>query len=329
MDISNIFEKSISLSKERIMRNRHYFMGVAMILVVLYHCYCSINDVRFLLAFWGGYFGVDIFFFFSGMGLSFSYTKNSLPIFYKNRLKRIMPLYWIWAIVHILVVAYNENLAPNMLDVIGLSTTLSYYGIGAIRSNWYLSALISFYVLFPILFMLVKRFKLMAVLSFCFLSFLIVTIVDLQWYHNAFIGRFYIFALGIYTYFIVKDEKKESAIKQLIIAIIILAIIGSVSLLSNMYKFWGASCFCPVLIYILSLLPCSVLNSKFINLCGKYSLEIFIANCWTMLIMNYGNCIVNPYLQVLVYFVSNTIMAIVLVYINKFFTNCLSKCQMR
>lgn len=167
---------------EKLLNNRFYFMGIAMIFVVLYHCYCSIKEFDFLFLFSKGYIGVDIFFFFSGLGLSFSYLKNDLSRFYKNRFLRIMPLYWVWAIIHVVVLYfYKSKLSiPSTLDIFGIATTLSYYGIGSIRSNWYLSASICFYLLFPLLFTIIKKMGLWGITSVIFLSLLLFSNYTIQ-----------------------------------------------------------------------------------------------------------------------------------------------------
>lgn len=123
-------EDLLSEISNRLTNNRSFFMGVAMLSVVLYHCNNAVNGIDLLNFFSWGYIGVDIFFFFSGLGCSFSYNKHSLGRFYKNRFFRIMPLYLIWALVHLTVTCVNNRFVPSFWDVFGISTTLSYWGGG-------------------------------------------------------------------------------------------------------------------------------------------------------------------------------------------------------
>ena len=76
---------------ELILSNRSFLMGVAMIMVIVYHLFCWVYNPIGIFNI--GYIGVDVFLFLSGLGLSYSYEKNSIVHFYKNRIKRIYPIY--------------------------------------------------------------------------------------------------------------------------------------------------------------------------------------------------------------------------------------------
>ena len=293
-------------------------MGVAIIFVVLYHYNCAVSNVHLLSIFKRGYIGVDLFFFFSGLGLGYSYNRNSLAQFYKNRFWRIMPLYWIWAIVHLIVVGIQNNIIPSFLDVFGIFTTLSYYGIGNIRSNWYLSAILLLYVAYPILYTLTKKFKWIFLLLTAGLTFLIVYKTQLNWYHNVFVGRLYIYLLGIYVYQAINDNAHKLLFD--LVAIAAIAVLGFVSLFcdSHPFDYWGTCCLCPVVIVLICTLPAKILDSKIVTFCGKYSLEIFIGNCWTMLLMTtLSSHNIDTVSKSLSYFVSNALFAMVLIYANK------------
>ena len=66
-------------------------MGISMILVMMFHV-ASDQDMPFYNLLHLGNIGVDMFLFLSGIGLWFSWTKNSsLLKFYRRRLMRILP----------------------------------------------------------------------------------------------------------------------------------------------------------------------------------------------------------------------------------------------
>lgn len=90
---------------EFISKNRTYLMGIAMILVVIYHAFsCVYNPIGVLNI---GYVGVDIFLFLSGFGLASSFEKNKISNFYKNRFTRIYPIYFIGVLTTYLIMCHK------------------------------------------------------------------------------------------------------------------------------------------------------------------------------------------------------------------------------
>lgn len=294
----------------KILRQRYFFMGIAMLMVVFYHCFVAIPTLPFVSFFSRGYIGVDIFLFFSGLGLCYSFNSKPIKVFFKDRFKRILPLYWIWAIVHLFVLSFQSQEFPKIIDVFGLMTTLSYYGIGAIRSNWYLSSLLFFYLSFPLLYTSVIKWRWVALVPIAGVTAIMLHHYNFNWYHSTFVGRFYIFSFGIYFYHLQKKIRLADYV-----LIFSLVIIGIISLSRYKFQYWGTSCICPALIVLLSLLPNGVTKSRHIAFFGQYSLEIFVANCWTMLLM--GVIHFNPIISCVIYFLSNTVFAILLIFINK------------
>lgn len=143
--------KNVFVNKQ-ILSNRQAFMGVAILMVVAYHAVGRFGFTTYIPFFnsllWHGYSGVDIFLFFSGLGLCFSYEKNTLPTFYWNRFTRIAPLFIVLAI-------FRSIFHDEVMGLWGWFcnlTSLSYYGIGGCFVDWYLSALIVLYILFPLLY---------------------------------------------------------------------------------------------------------------------------------------------------------------------------------
>ena len=83
---------------ENIGKYRSALMGLAMVLVFLYHA--QSKKLGFMpTGVWGTVWdrfnlGVDAFLFLSAFGLCFSLRKNDLKTFYFNRFKRIIPTWW-------------------------------------------------------------------------------------------------------------------------------------------------------------------------------------------------------------------------------------------
>lgn len=68
--------------------DKQFLMGIAITFVWLYHLRCTCHHLGDPL-FKPLFIGVDIFLFLSAYGLCFSYNKNTLGQFYKNRIKRV------------------------------------------------------------------------------------------------------------------------------------------------------------------------------------------------------------------------------------------------
>lgn len=76
-----------------ISKNKIFLMGIAMILVAIFHSPFIISNNILMYIKNKLYIGVDIFLFLSGIGIYYSYTKNNnKKYFYKKRFLRILPV---------------------------------------------------------------------------------------------------------------------------------------------------------------------------------------------------------------------------------------------
>ena len=69
---------------EIISKNRSLLMGVAILMVIMYHAFCCnlpMGPVSHILRY--GYLGVDIFIFLSAIGLCYSFEKNNSQILHE------------------------------------------------------------------------------------------------------------------------------------------------------------------------------------------------------------------------------------------------------
>lgn len=90
--------------KQTITESRSCMMGIAIILVVLYHATCSNISLGLLtLPSSYGLIGVDIFLFLSAYGISFSINKYSVGVFYRRRYERILPIYSIMMCIRLII----------------------------------------------------------------------------------------------------------------------------------------------------------------------------------------------------------------------------------
>lgn len=138
-------------------RFRGELMGLALLWVMLFHAYEFHFDVVLLDGFKAlGFGGVDIFFLLSGLGISVTLSKGgTLRTYYVRRLSRILPAYWL------VVGAYSLWLAavgriPFRVAAWNLSTLHYWFHIPG-SFNWYIPALLAFYLLAPAYGLLLRR----------------------------------------------------------------------------------------------------------------------------------------------------------------------------
>lgn len=130
-------------------------MGIAILLVLCYHVFTrtGISIIPGLSSI--GYFGVDVFLFLSGIGLCFGYGKyKSVAQFYRKRFLRIYPAY-LTAIIIGAVLMTSVSIVDILVKSIGIGYFMPLYGMSSF--DWYVPTIILFYVLFPILYLLIYR----------------------------------------------------------------------------------------------------------------------------------------------------------------------------
>lgn len=129
-------------------KNRRFIMGGSIIGIVLLHTGFSLPSAVTALR-RTGYIYVDLFMLFSGYGLYMSLLKKKgLSAFYKRRLVRILPAYWILSCVFLLYVALTKGVLFS--EIVGVLTTMSYWSAQKTVFSWFGSAIFAFYFVSPI-----------------------------------------------------------------------------------------------------------------------------------------------------------------------------------
>ena len=149
--MDNVVKSNIADTFLYFLKNKQISGGIAMTLVLLYHMFVMDSTISLLKIFFAGYLGVDIFFILSGYGLCYSLNNNSISSFYKRRFKKILPLYWLMSLSVLAFYSFSGK-DITFRDCICNLFSLNYYKVGGFVYEWYLSALIIFYVLFPLLY---------------------------------------------------------------------------------------------------------------------------------------------------------------------------------
>ena len=177
-------------------RNTH--MAFAIIWIVLFHMKYVSWPAPFDSFINIGYAGSDIFYFVSGIGIWLSLVKcRDVKEYYKKRVLRIMPMYWCFIGFWIAFRLIFSELKPVYI-------ALNILGIAAIFDmdqafNWYISYLIVFYLVAPLVKILMDDLSGIVVLLsisslVIFLGYFIIDSADIM------IGltRFPVFMLGMY-----------------------------------------------------------------------------------------------------------------------------------
>lgn len=170
-----------------------------------------LETINFFFSFFGHY-GVQLFVFISGYGLSKSYLtkQQSYPLFIKKRVSKIYPPFLIVISMLIVLKAITGSSALNIdwiislfAKILMLHTFLPNEALSISGPWWFYGMIVQLYLLFIPLFYIIKRWKLKGflfalALSYCLIFFLYTPLMD----RNIFImanapGHLPEFALGI------------------------------------------------------------------------------------------------------------------------------------
>lgn len=199
-------QNSLSL----INKYRGALMGVAAILIFLFHEWTPVfGTVPVVGPFEDfvrrtGFCGVDVFFMLSGMGLTYSIEKSKVLKFYGKRIKRIILPFLIAGIIAAILrkwtfVVFIKNM-----------TGFNFYTVDIYSFLWFVPAIITFYLLFPLyykLFSLAKNKTLFTLGIIAIWLFISMPFKDVARYDiYGFTNRIPIFVFGVYLGYLSKKE---------------------------------------------------------------------------------------------------------------------------
>ena len=331
---------------------RNVWMGIAIIWVIIYHLQINWNvgvtalNKVFHIIEKQGYFGVDIFFFASGVGCYYSLSKDSNPgRFIKRRLYRLMPVYIPLVILwysYLIIVEHNIDWITFIRTVFCVTNFTGGRGI-----NWYLTAIWIAYFMAPFLKSWIddcnskRGYLVLVVMMFLFsVAF---------WYtgnHIRATARYPLFGLGMIC---AKNDNAElkGAIRNWIFAVGIIAEIYMVysyrfdsDILKNLGMFWYPGfLFIPALLLGISIL-CKQIESfvlgrymmSIFSIAGKYSFELFL----THIILNdrYDDLVERGIIKwenkyIIPFFVATIMLSLVLVWIKSAIYKCMDRISMK
>lgn len=248
-----------------------YWMGVATIAILLFHIgqnestHVVHKCINFLFS--TGSFGVNIFFFLSGYGLSYSYSKNSLKEFYFHRFKRLYPMMFVFMAVSYFINGGFSSLF--LIDILKHATGLSFI-FGSVFPDWFIPCLSFIYITFPLLFHFVHWLYNKNIVFVIFILVIpVLAIIPLTSFnYTLFFPRIPMVLLGIMTYFAEKEGTKDRLFLILLYCFFLSC--------TQLYK--GAHFNIPAIILLFSIYKICPF-SRFLTFLGKHSLEIYLAQC--------------------------------------------------
>lgn len=136
--------------------SRAYYMGIAMLMVVFFHC-------GFFPFNYFGYWGVEMFLLLSGFGINYSLSKKGTLIqFYLRRMVRILPAAIICGVLF-------KEIGIGCGDV----KSMAYCGL----DMWYIRTILFFYLLSPLIYFCLNKWKVKACITMLFFAEIVSCIV--------------------------------------------------------------------------------------------------------------------------------------------------------
>lgn len=285
-----------------IVNNKLFFSGLAIIGILLSYLIGVDENNPAWRIFYPGFVGVDIFLFYSGYGLYRSLEKNSLKEFYIRRLKRIYPLFVVFTILLYAMIYWCKQEEFSAFDVFCNLTPLSFWDVGGICAEWYLSFIIYLYILFPLLYQLVRKWRIRAlVLIFCILTVFLFFHRE-GWRYQCAASRIPIFLFGIYCY--LDNNNVKTFLKGTAIFMLMFLVMSVQFMMLVVQKFELGYMAAPFIMLLLSAVFLSAINRQnkvfqLFSFFGKYSLEIYLSNILIscLIFMSHFNLPVAPCLS--------------------------------
>ncbi len=299
-----------------IVDNKLFFSGLAIVGVILSHLIGVDEDTSYWKVFYPGFVGVDIFLFFSGYGLCRSLENNNLKQFYIRRFKRVYPLLVVFTLLFYALQYWGLHHSFSTFDVLCNLTTLSFWNVGGILSEWYMSFILYLYLLFPLLYRLVSKCRIYVLLPFFGALFVFLFFYRDGWLYQCATSRIPIFLFGIACY---QQNEVKTYYRGMLLFMVMLVFMTLFFILNIVQKFELVYMAAPAILFFLSLLFVPIIKRQgalfsLFSLFGKYSLEIYLSN---MLIL-----VAMPSLQfglpvALIYFFAHVVLVPILIVVNR------------
>jgi peptidoglycan/LPS O-acetylase OafA/YrhL len=189
--------------------------------------------------------GLTIFFFISGLKLNYNYrdisTNKKIKIFYKKRIVKIFPIYWLSLLGLYIILGYFK-IAPGNIsgyDFSYMNIVIHVFGLQGIfyiyhfQTLWFIGVILLYYLLYPLMIqsknISIQICTFIVVFCFCVTSHFLFNI-----FISSFFIFFFVFCAGILfsEKSIIKEDMNKFFLKYSIILLVLSGIIMSLELFS-------------------------------------------------------------------------------------------------
>lgn len=257
---------------------RSQLMGISIIWIMMLHfTFTQIKPLGFIAQY--GFAGVDIFMMVSGLGLYFSLEKNgNILHFYKKRLLRIFPTYYMLGIFASLFIFQDD-----FITYLFRYSTIGFW-IGEVYGEWFIPSIVVLYLLAPFIKKIIDNNHTILVISICISVFIITYVIVANELvpkydpHFFFLYRIPAFILGMAcAYWIKNGISSKYFIILLAIGIPFFALLFPRHHYIYNYKYLSLAFLLPTFtLIVLSLLKHLLWINPLLSKIGNASFEIYI-----------------------------------------------------
>lgn len=264
----------------------------------------------------GGFIGVDVFFVLSGFLMANIVLEKqeqhafSFIGFYVNRIKRIVPAYYVMLLITAFVACFiligDNGFSRELKHAAGFNSNYcyakvnSYFGRKAQQTpllhTWSIAVEMKFYLLLPLLLIVTKRRLAAYVVSFIAIVLLLFSIYESYYNHNtvsvyySVLTRMPEFCIGILTALLSLKIKGKNAVISGISALVIL--LGTALFYNSQIPFPGYIVLVPCLATALLLITISgpvftLLSSSLLGKIGNLSYSVYLWHWPVMALLRY------------------------------------------
>ena len=201
------------------------------------------------------------------------------------------------------------------MNAVGASTTLFLWGMGEIFVDWYLTAILYFYLFFPLFYKIIYKGGLITYIALAVPFLLVAWYLPTAWFQDSALCRMPIFLAGIMIYV----AKKKYLTVYVILSFFLLLTIFSYFSGKICLTYYLAPFVTFLLITFVSMLNKVKKIKQILEFAGKYTLELYVANCIAMMFVALANSAIEKYV---VYFGVNLLLAIFLGWFNREVQRC-------